>query len=246
MDIKAIETVFSGYRFRSRLEARYAVLFEELGVEYQYEPEGYDLGEWGYYLPDFYLPKHNAFIEIKGQQPTVDEINKLAIIGESKDCLVFLMQGLPSIRRDAVYTNWDGFYVHIRAQQKYAFERVFLSLSDNPSAPEEWGNHLVCPMCGFEYVHFEDAVNDHGTDIAGSAWSGRGGVIKIPMWCENGHVWVLRFGFHKGNTYAAMENVKYKNLNFIKYLGEIYNSDACDACNKAKQARFEHSEKAVV
>lgn len=38
-DIKPIETIYNGYRFRSRLEARWAVFFDALGVEYQYEPE---------------------------------------------------------------------------------------------------------------------------------------------------------------------------------------------------------------
>ena len=39
MNIKAIETQYKGYRFRSRLEARYAVMFDALGFEWQYEPE---------------------------------------------------------------------------------------------------------------------------------------------------------------------------------------------------------------
>lgn len=51
--IKAIETEYRGYRFRSRLEARWAVFFDALGVEWEYEPEGFDLGDGLYYLPDF-------------------------------------------------------------------------------------------------------------------------------------------------------------------------------------------------
>ena len=41
--IKAIETRYAGYRFRSRLEARWAVFFDTLGLKWQYEPEGYEL-----------------------------------------------------------------------------------------------------------------------------------------------------------------------------------------------------------
>ena len=55
--IKTIETVYNGYRFRSRLEARWAVFFDALGIKYEYEAEGYDLGEEGWYLPDFYFPE---------------------------------------------------------------------------------------------------------------------------------------------------------------------------------------------
>ena len=40
---KAIETIYNGFRFRSRLEARWAVFFDNLSVKYRYEPEGFDL-----------------------------------------------------------------------------------------------------------------------------------------------------------------------------------------------------------
>jgi hypothetical protein len=63
--IKAIETYYNGYRFRSRLEARWAVFFDAAGIKYEYEPQGYDLGDGLYYLPDFYIPDWDAFVEIK-------------------------------------------------------------------------------------------------------------------------------------------------------------------------------------
>jgi hypothetical protein len=53
MTIKAIETQYKGYRFRSRLEARWAVFFDACGYNWEYEPEGFDLGNGVYYLPDF-------------------------------------------------------------------------------------------------------------------------------------------------------------------------------------------------
>jgi hypothetical protein len=51
--IKPIETRWNGYRFRSRLEARWAVFFERLGLRWEYEPEGFVLPSGRYYLPDF-------------------------------------------------------------------------------------------------------------------------------------------------------------------------------------------------
>ena len=51
--IKAIPTQYAGYTFRSRLEARAAVLFDKLGLIWEYEPEGFDLPVNGWYLPDF-------------------------------------------------------------------------------------------------------------------------------------------------------------------------------------------------
>ena len=68
--IKPIETYYNGYRFRSRLEARWAVFFDAAGIKYQYEPEGYRYTDFDdneyFYLPDFYLPDFNIWVEVKG------------------------------------------------------------------------------------------------------------------------------------------------------------------------------------
>jgi hypothetical protein len=54
-DITPIETVYKGFRFRSRLEARWAVFFDAMGLKYEYELEGYRLPSGVGYLPDFVL-----------------------------------------------------------------------------------------------------------------------------------------------------------------------------------------------
>ena len=66
---KPIETHYGGYRFRSRLEARWAVFFDALGIRYEYEKEGYKLAS-GKYLPDFWLPDWKMWVEIKGRTPS--------------------------------------------------------------------------------------------------------------------------------------------------------------------------------
>jgi hypothetical protein len=74
MSIKAIETRYKGYRFRSRLEARWAVFFDAFPLRWEYEPEGYDLGAAGYYLPDFYLPDLDGgtYVEVKPDDGCLD------------------------------------------------------------------------------------------------------------------------------------------------------------------------------
>lgn len=62
--MKAIETIFDGTKFRSRLEAKWAVTFKQLGVEALYEPEGWEHGG-EFYLPDFSIPEWRKYISIK-------------------------------------------------------------------------------------------------------------------------------------------------------------------------------------
>lgn len=84
-DIKAIPTYYKGIWFRSRLEARWAVIFELLGIEWHYETEGYDISiANGYtirYLPDFVLyggvercPDGPLYVEVKGRMTDQDAI----------------------------------------------------------------------------------------------------------------------------------------------------------------------------
>lgn len=96
--IKAIETHYKGYRFRSRLEARWAVFFDTLGITWEYEKEGFRLGQAGRYLPDFWLPQVSMWTEVKPASLSADEIAKCAALaqGTNRECL--LLVGMPTDR----------------------------------------------------------------------------------------------------------------------------------------------------
>ena len=113
MEIKAIETSYNGYRMRSRIEARWAVFYDALGVDWRYEPEGYNLNGV-YYLPDFYLPEY-GFIEIKGAHPTKDEIIKCELLSNINTVFLFFGEIPEPVRYfadanyvDSAYIFYDG------------------------------------------------------------------------------------------------------------------------------------------
>lgn len=80
---QAIPTRWNGVNFRSRLEARWAMIFDLVELDWQYEPEGLQLPS-GWYVPDFciledcgdYFAKH--WIEIKPAYPSEKELIKAA------------------------------------------------------------------------------------------------------------------------------------------------------------------------
>ena len=102
--IKAIETVYKGYRFRSRLEARWAVFFDALGVKWEYEKEGFDLGEAGWYLPDFWLPDLKVWAEIKPSPESKDGFEKAYTLSAKSKGAVLIIRGDPGPPED-VYPN---------------------------------------------------------------------------------------------------------------------------------------------
>ena len=83
-DIRAIPTMYKGIPFRSRLEARWAMIFDRLGIDWQYETEGYDIeiekGVTLRYLPDFTLRGGSIrcpdplYVEVKGNMRMDDAI----------------------------------------------------------------------------------------------------------------------------------------------------------------------------
>ena len=91
--IRAIETRYDGYRFRSRIEAKWAVFFKNLGIPYEYEKEGFDLGEAGWYIPDFWMPVQKCWVEIKGRTPSPVETRKAAALASGTGARVFLFVG---------------------------------------------------------------------------------------------------------------------------------------------------------
>lgn len=64
-NVRAIETEYRGHLFRSRLEARWAVFFDHMQIQWKYEPEGFTDGVERY-LPDFMLPDVGCWVEVKG------------------------------------------------------------------------------------------------------------------------------------------------------------------------------------
>lgn len=78
----AIQTAYKGCLFRSRLEARWAVFFDNAKINWLYEPEGFVIEEiwndennnkkWNY-LPDFYLPDTETWVEVKPDFSKLDD-----------------------------------------------------------------------------------------------------------------------------------------------------------------------------
>jgi hypothetical protein len=70
MDIMSKEVIYKGCKFRSRLEARWAIFFDEMNYDWVYlEPKNDE------YTPDFYLPHKKSLIEINGQMPSQNDLN---------------------------------------------------------------------------------------------------------------------------------------------------------------------------
>lgn len=122
--IKAIETKYKGCAFRSRLEARYAVLFDALGIKWEYEPEGFVLEDGTWYLPDFWLPKFNGpeglWVEVKPDDRDFDTAKNFA---RSTGQSILLADGTPDCK---VYWIADGKAIGNEEHYSFLQDSIFM------------------------------------------------------------------------------------------------------------------------
>jgi hypothetical protein len=138
-----IPTVWAGVAFRSRAEARWAIVFTCLEIEWRYEAEGFQLPtRW--YLPDFWLPDLHAFAEVKGsaQQWDVEALTKARELNQASGCAVWLLDEMRVLDFGArcVTSDYPDCWVNIpqsarKGRTWYEWEDDF---SKNWYPDEEW------------------------------------------------------------------------------------------------------------
>ena len=101
--MKPIETHYKGYRFRSRLEARWGVFFDVLRIGWEYEREGFEFDNGVRYLPDFYLPDYRTWCEVKPTRLMASELKKCKLLALQKRTRVLMLVGVPD------FVNYNGF-----------------------------------------------------------------------------------------------------------------------------------------
>jgi len=214
--MKAIETEFDGYKFRSRLEARWAVFFKTLGIPYAYEKEGFDLeGTW--YLPDFWLPEQQYWIEVKGQDPTEEEHRKCALLAKSLNAdksNVFLLAG--EIPHPHFQNSYSEFFMYLRDSTS---SLGWSHLSKGRSTQSGAISWQECPFC-----RKIDLIED---------------LLEIS--CECGRKFVCQLQDLSHPSWSQHEDLFMpwiKKEEMLLYWGDT--PRLIDAYTTARQARFDH------
>lgn len=159
MHIRAIETEWNNTLFRSRTEAKWAHFFDALSIAYEYEPEGFEM-EGIKYLPDFWMPSLNAYIEIKGVQPNEEECEKARRLNLGSGFPVYIFFGNPKVPTlphcDSAWKYTDG-----RLNTAYWWTECLICRCVGP-ASEGCVLHLPCAGCGSEIEDWK-LVHGHNT-----------------------------------------------------------------------------------
>ena len=173
MNIKAIETRYKGYRFRSRLEARWAVFFERAGVEWVYEPQGFKR-EWHEgkvysYLPDFRIKigSSNYWVEVKGNENWLkDDWSKIEALHDWGGCL-------PGFEDNGDAKNLENGLIILGEIPEPIFGVLFLPvLAHRKGIALHWrafvpeaGMVEFSELAQFHFEGFDDYVYLHGQNV---------------------------------------------------------------------------------
>lgn len=189
-DIKPIETRYKGYRFRSRLEARWAVFFDALGWEWEYEPEGVVLPSGRPYLPDFRIRTIHAWVEIKPRDRFPLEVRDYAGMvgsGQVQESYFLLIQGHPGVDSYGVtvleaVANGESFpsgpYVFACGRREdheiwlfdEAYGRAFTVALCTRGCPREWADSEKLPLVHAGQV-FDAYEQARSARFANAGWA---------------------------------------------------------------------------
>lgn len=103
----ALPTHFKGVLYRSRTEARWACFFDTLGIEFQYEPQGWRIDSTTNYLPDFFLPRVHTWAEVKPTDFSQEERRKLESVADQTNRPALFLVGHPSFKTYQIVYSRD-------------------------------------------------------------------------------------------------------------------------------------------
>ena len=73
-------------RFRSKFEAEVAVALGRRGIDFEFEPDKIPYQrEPSVYIPDFYIPRNDMYIEVKGRLTQQDRVKHLLVKKQNPD-----------------------------------------------------------------------------------------------------------------------------------------------------------------
>ncbi|MFA4904740.1 MAG: hypothetical protein WC600_18595 [Desulfobaccales bacterium] len=113
--IRPVKVLVKGQKYRSKTEGRWAIFFDALNIDFQYEPRyfkllwsepsplsSYEDNTYKKYLPDFWIPlktDENAgaglWVEIKGSETSAEELIKLQLLTNKTGHYGYIFQGPP-------------------------------------------------------------------------------------------------------------------------------------------------------
>jgi hypothetical protein len=179
---ECVKTHYNGHIFRSCLEARWAVFFDNYGIDYEYLLEEIVLNNGNRYLPDFFIRSLGIYAEVKPDKGySLSELKIIEDFALGCDTNLLLIMGFPTkeeivlINRCSAsplyeYINEDNLIEESELISEYIQNLTDFSLVEFGRNPINNSLALVykgrCPPDEMQFkksiLKAKDAVFEHG------------------------------------------------------------------------------------
>lgn len=171
--IKSHPVFYDGYLMRSKLEAKWSIVMGELGITYLYEYQSFETS-LGKYLPDFFLPDFDTWVEIKPISPSSVEQQKIIDVAVLTNKICFLLSGFPSsissqrCHPGLMVAKPDGSYFHANLgsilanlpDKKLAFTQAIKLANEYPLTNRFLNTYELMVMSDLEVVNINQYTHN--------------------------------------------------------------------------------------
>ena len=230
-EISALESRCLGYVFRSRMEARWAIFMDALKVPFHYELEAFNLGGICY-LPDFYLPTMDVFIEVKSPLAGPVDYEKIQLLADHTRKAVYVVKTppeAPCVRETKCGYVWHGslFDVFDRGGDE---EHLWCQCRKCGALGIEWHGLSNRIECGCNSSNDIDWPN-FDTDTLVAAYN------KSKSWRFDGAKVGAQFSPTKPNIHAARQIAEVGQSALLGLIKELRDLRADQAARMAKEVK---------
>ncbi len=143
------------HHFNSDLEAKWAIFFEAMGIEYEYEKEAFQL-EGTSYLPSFWLPQVSMWAEVSPNKFSRAGEQKCQLLANATNKRCLLLEGPPDLR-----SYWG--LAPYRDEDDYPYDTDYILYSDYLTSESRFfsdtGHSREEPATDKDYGFWDDYIS---------------------------------------------------------------------------------------
>lgn len=233
-----LETKYNDVVYASRSHARWAIFFDLLNWKFDYKPNNFRFKDGTKYTPDFYLIKHNTFVQVRNVEylNETDVTSYMKIAKEFKKPVLLLNTEISSestfqfkprniVELGTFQINNPSLIFDKKSVEKISPSEIISAIKESKKIKLSLRNQLMLSQIKTEKTYSQDYFNEPYTlyldEYKKYAWDSNGVKIHIPYWSstpeydsEGREFIVLSRPNTLGKAFSIAKSARFKDDNF--------------------------------
>lgn len=233
-----LETKYNDVIYSCRIHARWAIFFDLLNWKFDYKPQNFRFKDGTKYTPDFYLIKHNSFVQVRNVEylNETDVISNLKIAKEFKKPVLLLNTEINSestfqfkprniIELGIFQNEVPNLIFSTQSVEKISPSEIISSIKESKKMKLILRNKLmynqITPKISYTQGYFNEPYTLYLDEHKKYAWDSKGVKLNIPYWSsepvydsEGREFIVLSKPNTLGKAFSIAKSSRFKDDNF--------------------------------